>query len=232
MVIGGLALLANTFLLVALGFVRSRGKTSHHSLITSLCFGNILFCISVILYIVNKVIRSMKTAFNWKRKEWKFLHSNFVFLQHPEGTSKNLDKPNNSENSVNMGIYDNFFSIFKVKRRGSESHWDICKYNVICWWILSLKISIFTWFFSIMLCIKILQCLNVIRTSFIPSKITCNYILANYCSFLWTLKIEKKILIDTHVNTVVRIFCSCRFCRDGLMLLQGVQTVYQALPSR
>ena len=76
-----------------------------------------------------------------------------------------------------------------------------------------------------MLCIKFLQCLNVIRTSFIPRKIICNYIFDNYCSFLWTLKIEKKILTDSHVNTVVRIFCSCRFCHDGLMLLQGVSSL-------
>ena len=33
--------------------------------------------------------------------------------KHPEGTSKNPDKPNNSENSVNMGVYENFFSIFR-----------------------------------------------------------------------------------------------------------------------
>ena len=117
MLIGGLALLANTFLLVALGFVRSRGKTSHHSLITSLCFGNILFCISVILYIVNKVIRSMKTALNWKRKEWKLLHSYFVLLQHPEGTSKNLDKPIILKTVLTWAYMRFFFSIFKVQRK-------------------------------------------------------------------------------------------------------------------
>ena len=56
-----------------------------------------------------------------------------------------------------------------------------------------------------MLCIKFLRCLNVIRTSFMPRKIICNYILDNYCSFHKSLKIEKKILIDSHVNAVFRI---------------------------
>ena len=68
----------------------------------------------------------------------------------------------------------------------------------------------------------IYKCRNVIQTSLIPRKIIYNCILPNFCSFLLTLKVVKKIIIDANVNIVARFFCSCRFCRDGLMLLQGV----------
>ena len=34
-------------------------------------------------------------------------------LLHPEGTSKNLDKPKNSENGANICVYENFFLDFQ-----------------------------------------------------------------------------------------------------------------------
>ncbi len=54
MVLGTLAVVANVLLVIVL-VAHVRPRTSQHSLITSLCVGNVLFSISVLLYLMNKM---------------------------------------------------------------------------------------------------------------------------------------------------------------------------------
>ena len=74
-----------------------------------------------------------------------------------------------------------------------------------------------------MLEIKILKCLNVARISFILSIIVYQEVSWKYIHIFCTLeKLKKKILIDAHTNTGVRIYWHARFRQKLVIFLQGV----------
>ena len=109
---------------------------------------------------------------------------------------------------------------FSVQMR-SEWCWDILRFWYKSQWKKLMKKLIFCdWVVNCKMP-NIWKCLKIIRISY-PNLLYIITFFPTYCSFLWTFeKLKKKFLIDAHVKNC----WNHRFCRDGLMFLQGVGVI-------